>query len=107
MPTLHFTTPYGAHYKVNEHGQIYGGPNEVKPSNGWKFLGLARTGPGFAFGKLACWFSSLTPELVRATQWLYTTSRNPRFTVIDEDHGTRRTWGNTKAHGINSMWYED
>ena len=104
---LHFTTPHGDHYTVNEKGQIgtqSGYP--VKHSSGWTFLGIAKTGPGFASGTQVLTFEDLTPAVVAATQWRYMTSQNPRFTVIDLDRGTRRTWGNTKYHGISSMWYE-
>jgi len=107
---LHFETPHGDRYFVNESGQIgriQGQRITVQPGPGWTFVGIAQTGPGFAFGKLVCYFAALTPELVKATQWRYSTTGTPRFTVIDNDHGTRRVWGNTKAHGIRYMWYED
>jgi len=99
---LHFTARRG-HYTVNDKGQIGGGPNKVRHGSGWKFLGIAKTGPGFARGKQVLTFEQITPKVVKATQWRYKTSRNPRFTVIDNDHGTRRIWGD----GISSMWFDE
>jgi len=101
-------TPNGAHYTVDEKGQI-GTESKypVKHGPGWRLLGIAKTGPGFAFGQQVLTFEQLTPEVIKATQWRYKTSGNPRFTVIDLDHGTRRVWGCTEARGISSMWFED
>ena len=104
---LHFTTPAGTEYTVNEKGQIgYAHPagGAHKAGAGWTFLGITAA---YSSGRIVLTFEQLTPEVVKATQWKYTTSRNPRFTVVDLDHGTRRTWGNTKDHGIGSMWFED
>jgi hypothetical protein len=96
---LNIVTPYGDRYKVDEQGRING-------HDKWRFLGIAST-HGFAFGKMVLPYEDMTPAIVKATQWRYRTSGNPRFTVVDLDHGTRRVWGNTAHHGIRSAWYSE
>jgi hypothetical protein len=102
---LHITTPYGKHYIVNDEGMI---TQEGRSFSGqWRMVGLAYTGPGFRAGKRFMDFEELTPEVIKNLNYRYPTSGNPKYTIIDFDHGTLRLWGNTQYHGVHSMWIEE
>jgi hypothetical protein len=91
---LNIQTPYGKSYKVSEDGRING-------SNTWRLLGIRHTRKTSTFIPLAALFE---PGVIEATQWRFKTSGNPTWTGEDLDHGTRRTWGNTRYHGIRFCW---
>ena len=101
---LHITTPYGAHYIVNDQGMITQKGRSFSPN--WRMIGLAYTGPGFRYGKMFMRFEDLTPEVIDELEMRYPTSGNPKYTVVDLDHGSRRIWGNTSHHGVHSMWVD-
>lgn len=101
---LHIATPYGKHYLVNEKGMITQKGRSF--SSKWRMVGLAYTGPGFRWGKPFMSFAELTPEVIASLNYRYSTSGNPKYTVMDLDHGTFRIWGNTPHHGVHSMWID-
>lgn len=73
----------GEYYKVNEEGEIFGGPHNIKePSKNWKFLGTSTHH----------WHNHIIHHFVDI--W-----KNPELAINgymwDEDHGTVRIWGGT------------
>ena len=84
---LSISTPYGSRYSVNEQGHINNSPQ-------WIFAGIEHVKKSWFIP-----FSEITPELIHSLPLLYKNG-HPQFTVRDIDHGTTRTWGNTKFHGI-------
>ena len=115
MPTkvLTFWTPQHRTYQVRlSDGAIRGMKNQSFKSNwtpelwydNWKLLGIRhtkRTNDFISFDMLVTLLES-----GERLEWLYKTSRNPQWTVEDRDYGTRRTWGNTRSHGIAGMFFE-
>ncbi len=102
MRLYRLTTPYGATYYIHEQGRIERGDMpDMRPSDDWRLIGLARTGPGYAFGSRVCSFEQLADRL-DSLQFRYKNGR-PRYTVIDFDHGSARVWGNTSYHGVASI----
>lgn len=71
-----------------------------KPSGQWKLLGLEHVKRNEFIP-----FDALTPSLVESLELAYKNG-NPQYTVRDLDHGTRRTWGNTKYHGVRNIRFE-
>lgn len=69
-------------------------------SDGWKFLGIehVKRAQFVPFRVLKTWKKKDFENF----QWCYKNS-NPQWTICDLDHGTTRTWGNTKYHGIKYM----
>jgi len=96
---LHIFTPYGKQYVVDGEGRING-------SDAWRLVGLFPTHPFVRNWAHLIPFEDLTPEKIKGLQFRYKNG-NPRYTVIDVDHGTVRQWGNTRHHGVHSMWYMD
>lgn len=95
-------TPYGDKYLVNELGQI------CKPENVGTYYGFSDTWKiqGIEHVKMSWFipFKELTKEKIEKLPIKYKNG-NPQFTVRDLDHGTTRTWGNTKYHGISSITF--
>lgn len=102
MSKLHITTPYGNRYIVHENGDIQRTDIDHEPSGQWKFRGIRN---------LRCSTLSIPleniPEFLDRKPPLLFKNGNPRWTVMDIDHGTYREWGNTKYHGIASMYFAD
>lgn len=103
---LHIITPYGNHYKVNAQGQIIRehwdkNGTFLPPSEGWKFLGIQPVRNTYGYIP----FKQITPEFLKTLDVLYKNG-NPKYTVVDLDHGTTRVWGNTKVHGIKHIYFE-
>lgn len=73
----------------------------MKPSDQWKMVGVRHVRKNI-FIPLA----ELTAEKIASIEWRYKNG-NPQFTVEDLDHGYRRTWGNTKHHGIKWISRDD
>ncbi len=94
---LTITTPYGYRYVVHENGDIQRTDLEHKPSGNWKMLGIVPVRGGAIIP-----LRQITLEWLDIHPLLYKNG-NPRYTVMDLDHGTRREWGNTKYHGIRSI----
>jgi hypothetical protein len=101
---LTITTPYGNRYRIHDNGDIETlvslrgtGPVNNPPSGKWKMLGIKPcNGGGFIP------LERITKAWLAKNPLLYKNG-NPRYTVVDLDHGTRREWGNTKHHGIKSI----
>lgn len=87
---LRISTPYGNTYTVSKEGYING-------STKWIFKGLQHVKKSWFIP-----FEKITPELLDKLNLTYKNG-NPQFTVKDVDHGTTRTWGNTKHHGIKHI----
>ena len=69
-------------------------------SGKWKLLGIehVKRNEFISFQVLKTW----TKQDFEFFTWCYKNG-NPQWTVRDLDHGTTRTWGNTKYHGIKYM----
>jgi len=101
-------TPHGQYltnqeYIVNEKGQLCQQCNintAYTFSDGWKFLGIehVKRNQFIPIETLKTW----TAEQFESFDWCYKNG-NPQWTVRDLDHGSTRTWGNTKHHGIKYM----
>ena len=101
-------TPYGQYnssqdYIVRKNGDICKREN-IKTaytfSGKWKLLGIehVKRNHFISFEAIKSW----TKEQFETFEWCYKNG-NPQWTVRDLDHGTTRTWGNTKYHGIKYM----
>ena len=91
-------TPYGKYFYVDEDGRITQERDQT-PSGEWLFLGLVPVNADYILHR----FNDLTPELLKEIPFTYKNG-NPRYTVIDFDHGSQRVWGNTKVHGVKRMY---
>ena len=101
FPALRLSTPSGDHYRIMANGNIV--RHDLKgfeASGQWRLVGLKAVNSN-AFIP----FEWLTPGKVRALNLRYKNG-NPRWTVVDFDHGTKRVWGNTKYRGVASLYYE-
>jgi len=94
--TYRITTPYGSRYLVNDQAQIQRLDQHHTPSDSWTLVGVTPTHP-FQFARTVIPFD----QLHTITDWTYKNG-NPRYTLVDCDHGTVRYWGNTEYHGIRS-----
>ena len=93
MKVLCLRTPYGSQYHIYENGNIkrLDQPSFV-PSGDWKMLGIEHVRRS-CFIPLADLFEHIPANL------LYKNGK-PQWTVRDLDHGSQRSWGNTRAHGV-------
>ncbi len=90
------TTPYGDTYTTDDDGNVIESRNGKHTGDGkWRILGLVPVGSS------RCFPIPLS-EAVHMDGLLYKNG-NPRFTVVDFDHGSYRQWGNTKHHGVKSV----
>jgi hypothetical protein len=96
------STPYGSRYYIHDQGEIEcaNGKNGAGSAS-WRMLGLSST-HSRQFGKMAVHFEDLDDWLKTAPEILYGNGK-PRYTMIDLDHGTQRTHGNTKVHGVSAI----
>lgn len=97
---LELTTPYGNRYRIDgKTGNIrrMDQPDFV-PSGQWRMIGLVPVNASRCTTALA----DITPEWLASHPLCYKNG-NPRYTVMDFDHGTTRIWGNTKYHGVKSL----
>lgn len=93
--TIIITTPHGNRYCVDPvTGNING-------SHEWRMIGLASV----RSDRVCVSLRDLTPDTVSKLSLKYKNG-NPRYTVMDVDHGTRRAWGNTKYHGVKAIYFE-
>lgn len=93
MKKIIITTPYGNKYEIDAEGRINGSDN-------WRLKGIEHVKKS--------WFipiKDLTEKRLKELPLLYKNG-NPQFTVRDLDHGTTRVWGNTKYHGIKSIYFK-
>jgi hypothetical protein len=104
---LTITTPYGETYKVNDKGEIYRPHTPAPyntPSGQWLMLGIVEVRRFTPHAMIP--LATITPEWLKANPLLFKNGR-PRYTIVDRDHGTLRIHGNTKHHGIRSMYFDD
>lgn len=95
--TLHLTTPYGNSYTIREEDGAISRDDMPGYFEKWNFIGIVpANGNSRKVISRAELFSQPIPDL------LYKNG-NPRWTVKDNDHGTFRTWGNTKYHGVKTL----
>lgn len=103
---LIITTPYGDTYLVHDNGDISRQNRQTgrytTPSGEWKMLGIEPVRGATQEGARFIPLDAITQEWLDLHPLTYN-NRNPRYTVVDLDHGTKRTWGNTKYHGIRSI----
>jgi hypothetical protein len=88
-------TPYGDTYKIHGNGDIE--RTDIRgfiPSGDWKMKGIEHVKRRDFIP-----FERLKEMNLESFQWTWKNG-NPQWTVRDLDHGTTRTWGNTKYHGI-------
>jgi hypothetical protein len=83
---------------VNERGQIYN--ENIPPDDNWKMIGISHV--------KRSWFIPFSElfEFLDAKPDILWKNGNPQWTVRDLDHGSVREWGNTRWHGIKSIWFE-
>lgn len=97
-------TPYGNWYRVNQQGMVYECSNGLKKDptigNGhqWDILGGTSTHP-FASVHVV----PLAELAEMSSKELLYKNGNPKYTVVDIDHGTTRVHWNTKVHGIKRI----
>jgi hypothetical protein len=98
---LQITTATGDSYNITDKGEIIRlDMPGFKPSAQWLLQGIEPvTGGASRFIPRV----ALTRETIAALGDLRYKNGNPRWTMRDLDHGTTRTWGNTKYHGIKSI----
>ena len=97
-------TPYGDKYRVNNKGEMTQYKND-EFSGGWKLQAIVDS----QFGRTALDFYDIDVKSLKdlKDRGLLYKNKNPKYTVRDLDHGTTRVWGNTKVHGIDSLYFED
>ncbi len=91
-------TARGDTFRIAENGDIQRMDMPgFQPSGQWKMLGLR----GIHAGRFTSRFVPLAEvPILLARESLMHKNGSPRFTVEDLDHGTQRTWGNPKYHGV-------
>jgi len=98
MNGLYLKTKYGSEYQIAANGDITRlDICDFKPSGDWKMIGIEHV-KRRDFIALRYLIDGRFP----LDNLLYKNG-NPQWTVRDKDHGTIRTWGNTKYHGIAVM----
>lgn len=94
---LFLSTPYGDKYYVHANGDIERTDiHGFETSGNWKLLGIEHV----KSSKFIPLSELLADGIPAQLSWK---NGNPQWTVRDLDHGTTRTWGNTKYHGIRSL----
>ena len=97
MKVLYLRTPYGSQYHIWENGNIKRlDQRDFVPSGDWTMLGIEHVKKS-RFIPLADLFQSVPANL------LYKNGK-PQWTVRDLDHGSQRSWGNTRAHGVYLLY---
>lgn len=97
---MRIMTPHGNTFLIRKNGDIV--RTDIpgfKPSGKWKMLGIQHVKMNIFIP-----LKLLTPARVRKLTLLYKNG-NPQYTVRDLDHGTTRSWGNTRVHGIRSITF--
>ena len=98
---LHIRTPAGKVYVVSAKGEL--AAVGVPYSGDWLFLGLKHVRHNRVIH-----INELTEDFIDEVFRFHLKYKNgnPQYTIIDNDHGTVRVWGNTKYNGVSSLWYE-
>lgn len=89
----------GDAYRVNQEGMMTQKKNKDF-SGGWRFVGLA----DIKYGRTVLKFEDIDEKKLKEFMdaGILYKNRKPKFTVIDNDHGTTRVWGK----GLNHMYIE-
>lgn len=95
-------TPYGNTYDVTKDGYIVRTDMTLHPSAQWRLIGLQELRATDRLSTRIIPFESLG-HFIDSIPSLTFNNGQPRYTVIDFDHGTQRTWGNTRYHGISAI----
>lgn len=98
---MHISTSYGDRYNINKRGEIV--RENYAFSSNWKLIGLLPTNCSNFCHLIP--FARITPEWVKS-HFLSWKNGNPHYTVVELDHGSTKVWGNTKVHGIRSLWFD-
>jgi len=96
-------TKYGTVYEIDEHGCFlrYNNHYWECPHDSWRCVGCAEVLP---FNRLKYYSLPEFLKMIENGHNFRFKNGNPKFTLLDCDHGTYRIHGNIKAHGI-SMAY--
>ncbi len=98
------STPFDDEYQLDKDGYVIKFSNGLDLTNSpkshiedWQVLGIVELKP---FGNI----DGLIPlsEAVGIDNYSFKNG-NPKYTIIDLDHGTKRVIGNTKYHGVRSI----
>lgn len=96
-------TRYGDCYRIHPGGLIQRmDMPDFSPSDTWIMRGLVPVN----MNRITVSVEQITPQWLAEHPLTYKNG-NPRYTVADLDHGTRRVWGNTKWHGVAAIWFPD
>jgi hypothetical protein len=99
------STPYGDYYELSREGYVIKYSNGLNKENAkieelktWQVVGIVELLP---FGNLG----NIIPlsEAVKIENFSFKNG-NPKYTIIDLDHNTRRIVGNTKYHGVRKVY---
>ena len=98
-------TPYRNCYQLGSSGEVIRYSNGIDKTNAkrselmtWVVLGIAELKPFGRIGK-----TIPLHEAVEIKDFTFKNG-NPKYTIVDLDHGTTRIIGNTTAHGVNKVW---
>jgi hypothetical protein len=102
MQRMTITTNRGDVYKIDADGNIIRTDIEGFQASGeWKLVGIEHVRSYRRFVRA----EHIADWLKKSPQLLYKNG-NPQWTIRDLDHGTIRSWGNTRYHGIRSIEVE-
>jgi hypothetical protein len=98
---LRITIKNGESYTITTEGFIIRDdmPN-MTPSGDWLFLGIMPV-KAWKLENAISVYRLLTDKELLAN--LLYKNGNPKYTIVDNDHGTVRVWGNTTYRGISSI----
>jgi len=98
-------TPYGDIYELSKDGYVLKCNNRLDKTNAsiqdlktWQIIGIEEILPFNNLGRLIS-----ISEAVNISCFTFKNG-NPKYAIIDIDHGTRRIHCNTKYHGIRSIF---
>lgn len=99
------STPYGNYYELSKEGYVVKYSNGLNKENApiqdlktWQVLGIVELLP---FGNVG----NIIPlsEAIKIKDFRFKNG-NPRYTIVDLDHNTRRLVCNTKYHGVRNLY---
>lgn len=105
-PFYRITTPYGGWYETDSRGYVVRSDNGLDKTNSdlhnlmtWQIIGIV---PIDNFGNEGAIVRLDNASKMSSLALLYKNG-NPRYTIADIDHGTRRLHGNIKHHGVKTV----
>jgi len=97
-------TPYGDIYELSKNGYVIKYSNGLDLTNAsiqdlksWQIIGIEEVLPFNNLGRLIP-----ISEAVNISCFKFKNG-NPKYAIIDIDHGTRRIHGNIKYHGVRGI----